>query len=95
MLKAGTWRPDGSAQIHFYGLDAFAAAADLPQVQIGPHLLNGTRLQGGWDSASERKNRARWSSKSDDFCYKETYGSSAEFGVRGGKRRPSFSRLAD
>jgi hypothetical protein len=47
MLKAGTWHAGGSVQTHnFFGIDMFAAAADRLRVQIGPHVLTDTRLQG-------------------------------------------------
>jgi hypothetical protein len=47
MLKAGTWQPGNSVQIHnFYGVDAFSARSTPFRVQIGPHMLTESQLSG-------------------------------------------------
>ena len=47
MLKAGTWQPGSSVQIHnFYGIDDYSARSTPLRVQIGPHVLTESQLSG-------------------------------------------------
>jgi hypothetical protein len=47
MLKAGAWVPGRAAQIHnFYGINQFSAVSDPLKVQIGPHYVTETHLEG-------------------------------------------------